>query len=268
MGQHHVRSGQRYARSAARVRRPLEGRSGALALLPRRSGLHQARRARDEGVSESARAIRTIAIVIDKKGKIRGMFDATSESQCERMHKLLLECLDEKPPARSWRPAQRRKRNRVDVTSRRPSDRSRERVAQCARDRAAVVGLYSDQEAAAWKRTSGRCSRRSRCRPRSWLLCVVPLAGRQRAIHASRRVRYMYLRDPRVARAAGDYGAVSGDPADLSRLPSARLLLMANCQAPKNMAAAAATTAKSICGWPAGRFRSGCMFRSRAWWCT
>jgi cytochrome oxidase Cu insertion factor (SCO1/SenC/PrrC family) len=39
------------------------------------------------------------AIVIDREGKIRGMFDATSESQCKRMHNLLLECLAEKPPA-------------------------------------------------------------------------------------------------------------------------------------------------------------------------
>jgi cytochrome oxidase Cu insertion factor (SCO1/SenC/PrrC family) len=38
------------------------------------------------------------AIVIDKTGKIRGMFDATSESQCARMKNLLLECLAEEPP--------------------------------------------------------------------------------------------------------------------------------------------------------------------------
>lgn len=38
------------------------------------------------------------AIVIDKRGKIRGMFDGTSESQCKRIHTLLLECLDENPP--------------------------------------------------------------------------------------------------------------------------------------------------------------------------
>jgi cytochrome oxidase Cu insertion factor (SCO1/SenC/PrrC family) len=37
------------------------------------------------------------AIVIDKQGKIRGMFDGTSQSQCKRMHDLLIECLDEKP---------------------------------------------------------------------------------------------------------------------------------------------------------------------------
>jgi cytochrome oxidase Cu insertion factor (SCO1/SenC/PrrC family) len=39
------------------------------------------------------------AIVIDKAGKIRGMFDATSQSQCTRMKNLLLECLAEKPPS-------------------------------------------------------------------------------------------------------------------------------------------------------------------------
>ena len=38
------------------------------------------------------------AIVIDKEGKIRGMYDATSESQCKRLQSLLLECLAEKPP--------------------------------------------------------------------------------------------------------------------------------------------------------------------------
>jgi protein SCO1 len=38
------------------------------------------------------------AIVIDKTGKIRGMFDASSKSQCERMHKVLLECLEEPYP--------------------------------------------------------------------------------------------------------------------------------------------------------------------------
>lgn len=38
------------------------------------------------------------AIVIDKTGKIRGMFDATSKSQCERLHSLLIECLEEPYP--------------------------------------------------------------------------------------------------------------------------------------------------------------------------
>jgi len=38
------------------------------------------------------------AIVIDKQGKIRGMFDATSQSQTQRLRNLLLECLAEKPP--------------------------------------------------------------------------------------------------------------------------------------------------------------------------
>jgi protein SCO1/2 len=38
------------------------------------------------------------AIVVDKTGKIRGMYDATSKSQCERLHAKLLECLEEDPP--------------------------------------------------------------------------------------------------------------------------------------------------------------------------
>lgn len=38
------------------------------------------------------------AIVVDKTGKIRGYYDATSKSQCERLHAKLLECLDEEIP--------------------------------------------------------------------------------------------------------------------------------------------------------------------------
>jgi cytochrome oxidase Cu insertion factor (SCO1/SenC/PrrC family) len=40
-----------------------------------------------------------VAIVIDKTGKRRGMFDATSESQCNRLKAKLLECLAEKAPS-------------------------------------------------------------------------------------------------------------------------------------------------------------------------
>jgi len=39
------------------------------------------------------------AIVVDKAGKIRGTYDATSKSQCERLHTRLLECLAEEPPS-------------------------------------------------------------------------------------------------------------------------------------------------------------------------
>jgi hypothetical protein len=39
-----------------------------------------------------------VAIVIDKQGKIRGMFDATSKVESQRMHNLLVECLSEKAP--------------------------------------------------------------------------------------------------------------------------------------------------------------------------
>ena len=38
------------------------------------------------------------AIVIDKTGKIRGMFDATSQIETNRLHDVLLKCLAEKPP--------------------------------------------------------------------------------------------------------------------------------------------------------------------------
>jgi cytochrome oxidase Cu insertion factor (SCO1/SenC/PrrC family) len=38
------------------------------------------------------------AAVIDKAGKIRGLFDATSRYQCDRMRALLLECLAEPAP--------------------------------------------------------------------------------------------------------------------------------------------------------------------------
>jgi cytochrome oxidase Cu insertion factor (SCO1/SenC/PrrC family) len=40
-----------------------------------------------------------VAIVIDKTGNIRGTFDATSESQCNRLRSCLLECLAEKAPS-------------------------------------------------------------------------------------------------------------------------------------------------------------------------
>jgi protein SCO1/2 len=37
-------------------------------------------------------------VVIDKSGKIRGYFDATSTRACDEMHDLLLKCLSEEPP--------------------------------------------------------------------------------------------------------------------------------------------------------------------------
>jgi cytochrome oxidase Cu insertion factor (SCO1/SenC/PrrC family) len=37
-------------------------------------------------------------VVLDKSGNIRGMFDATSKSDCQRLRTMLLELLDEKPP--------------------------------------------------------------------------------------------------------------------------------------------------------------------------
>ena len=38
-------------------------------------------------------------VVFDKAGKIRGMYDGTSKSQCERLHTRLEECLKEEPPS-------------------------------------------------------------------------------------------------------------------------------------------------------------------------
>jgi cytochrome oxidase Cu insertion factor (SCO1/SenC/PrrC family) len=38
------------------------------------------------------------AIVVDKTGKIRGMYDATSKSQCQRLYEKLLEVEAEEPP--------------------------------------------------------------------------------------------------------------------------------------------------------------------------
>ena len=38
------------------------------------------------------------AVVIDKKGQIRGMYDATSKSQSQRLRTKLLECLEEPYP--------------------------------------------------------------------------------------------------------------------------------------------------------------------------
>ncbi len=39
------------------------------------------------------------AVVIDRTGKVRGMFDATSISQSKKLSELLQECLAEDPPA-------------------------------------------------------------------------------------------------------------------------------------------------------------------------
>jgi cytochrome oxidase Cu insertion factor (SCO1/SenC/PrrC family) len=41
------------------------------------------------------------AIVIDKAGKIRGMFDATSKNDCQRLQTLLLQCVEEESPQES-----------------------------------------------------------------------------------------------------------------------------------------------------------------------
>jgi cytochrome oxidase Cu insertion factor (SCO1/SenC/PrrC family) len=55
--------------------------------------------AKGMGVYLSLKGHQDFAIVMDKQGKIRGVFDATSESQCHRLHDKLLECLAEKAPS-------------------------------------------------------------------------------------------------------------------------------------------------------------------------
>jgi cytochrome oxidase Cu insertion factor (SCO1/SenC/PrrC family) len=45
----------------------------------------------------SLKGHRDDVVVIDKQGKLRGMFDGTSQVECQRMKNLLLECLAEKP---------------------------------------------------------------------------------------------------------------------------------------------------------------------------
>lgn len=54
--------------------------------------------ARGMNVYLSRKGHQDYAIVVDKAGKIRGMFDVTSKIDCDRLHKLLLECLSEKAP--------------------------------------------------------------------------------------------------------------------------------------------------------------------------
>jgi cytochrome oxidase Cu insertion factor (SCO1/SenC/PrrC family) len=54
--------------------------------------------AKGMGLYLSLKGHQDIAIVIDKTGKIRGVFDATSESQCTRLKDKLLECMAEKAP--------------------------------------------------------------------------------------------------------------------------------------------------------------------------
>lgn len=54
--------------------------------------------AKGMGVYLSMKGHQDFAIVIDKQGNIRGMFDGTSESQCKRLKNVLLECMAEKPP--------------------------------------------------------------------------------------------------------------------------------------------------------------------------
>ncbi|QEG36973.1 SCO family protein [Bythopirellula goksoeyrii] len=50
----------------------------------------------------SWRGHKDYAVVIDRAGKVRGMYDATSISQSEKLRKLLLECLAEDPPSETF----------------------------------------------------------------------------------------------------------------------------------------------------------------------
>lgn len=52
--------------------------------------------AKGMGVYLSLKGHQDFAIVVDKQGNIRGMFDGTSQSQCKRLKNVLLECLAEK----------------------------------------------------------------------------------------------------------------------------------------------------------------------------
>lgn len=54
--------------------------------------------AKGMGLYLSLKGHQDVAIVFDKAGKMRGTFDATSESQCNRLKARLLECLAEKAP--------------------------------------------------------------------------------------------------------------------------------------------------------------------------
>ena len=45
------------------------------------------------------------AVVVDKAGKIRGMFDATSNSDCERLRTMLLKLVEEASPIEDAAPA-------------------------------------------------------------------------------------------------------------------------------------------------------------------
>lgn len=48
----------------------------------------------------SWRGHKDYAIVIDRAGKVRGMFDATSISQSQKLRQLLVKCLEEKEPTK------------------------------------------------------------------------------------------------------------------------------------------------------------------------
>ena len=108
--------------------------------------------------------------MIDKTGKIRGMFDATSKSQCERLHTLLLELLEEEPPQRPGR-EQRRRAEECDLTMLLAAAHPIVHVNATLNAAAAVlllVGLAIIKQRPRRRPTSARCSRRSPCRSRFW----------------------------------------------------------------------------------------------------
>ena len=140
------------------------------------------------------------AIVIDKAGKIRGMYDATSKSDCERLQKRLLECLEAEKPPPSDLAATRRRGNDIDLNP------------CCSAAAHPLVHVNASLNAIATvllvvglvliKQRPRRCPqagdahgvRRVDCFSR--LLSVVPLPGRQREVHASGRRAIRVLRDP------------------------------------------------------------------------
>ena len=68
-------------------------------------------------VEISWRGHKDYAVVIDKAGEVRGMYDATSISQSKKLRLLLLECLAEDPPS-SENPAQNNEPPSGEIASR------------------------------------------------------------------------------------------------------------------------------------------------------
>jgi len=65
----------------------------------------------------SWRGHKDYAVVIDKNGKVRGMYDATSTMQTKKLRQLLLECLAEEAPTEETSPS-------ADLTAGSPRERA------------------------------------------------------------------------------------------------------------------------------------------------